>query len=156
MTINTKDAAAGLLFIALGVVFGLNAYFTLDLGTNLRMGPGYFPLLLSVVLIVLGIAIFVRSLAVEDEEWGAIAWRGMFFILLGPIVFGLTLQGLGLVPALAIISFIASFASQRMSPLLAIALTVGLPLFCVAVFSWGLNSPIRLFGPWMQVFGLGI
>jgi hypothetical protein len=156
MTVNTKDAASGLLFIALGAVFGLNAYLTLDLGTNLRMGPGYFPLLLSVVLIVLGIVIFVRSLGREDAAWGAVAWRGMFFILLGPIVFGLTLQGLGLVPALVIISFIASFASQRMSPLLAIALTVGLPLFCVAVFSWGLGTPIRLFGPWMQIFGLGI
>jgi hypothetical protein len=156
MTINTKDAVAGLLFIAIGLVFGLNAFFTLDLGTNIRMGPGYFPLLLSGVLIVLGAAILLRSIANEDEDWGPVAWRGMFFILLGPIIFGLTLQGLGLVPALAIISFIASFASQRMSPLLAIALTIGLPLFCVAVFSWGLGSPIRLFGPWMQVFGLGI
>lgn len=156
MTINTKDAAAGLLFIALGLVFGLNAYFTLDLGTNLRMGPGYFPLLLSVVLIILGIVIFVRSIAQEDQEWGSASWRGMFFILLGPVVFGLTLQGLGLVPSIAIITFIASFASQRMSPLLAIALTVGLTIFCVGVFSYGLGSPIRLFGPWMQAFGLGV
>jgi Tripartite tricarboxylate transporter TctB family len=155
MTINTKDAAAGLLFIALGLAFGLNAYFTLDLGTNLRMGPGYFPLLLSGVLVVLGITILVRSFAQQDEDWGTAAWRGMFFILLGPVAFGLTLQGLGLVPALAIIAFISSFASQRVSPLLAIALTIGLTFFCVAVFSWGLGSPIRLFGPWMQVFGLG-
>jgi hypothetical protein len=156
MTVNIKDAVAGLLFIAMGAVFGLNAYLTLDLGTNVRMGPGYFPLLLSCVLIVLGVAILLRAFGADSEPWGAVAWRGMFFILLGPIIFGLTLQGLGLVPALAIISFIASFASQRMSPLLALALTVGLPLFCVAVFSWGLGSPIRLFGPWMQVFGLGI
>jgi hypothetical protein len=155
MTINRKDAAAGALFIALGLIFGLNAWFTLDLGTNLRMGPGYFPLVLSGALVILGVAVLFHAFAVEDEPWGHIPWRGMFFILLAPILFGLTLQGLGLVPALAITAFIASFASMRVGPLLAIALSVGLTIFCVAVFSWGLGSPIRLFGPWMQVVGLG-
>ena len=155
MSINRKDATAGVLFIVLGLAFGLNAYLTLDLGTNLRMGPGYFPLLLSGALVILGGVTLFHSITVEDEEWGHIAWRGLFFILLGPIAFGLTLQGLGLVPSLAIISFITSFASHRMTPLLAVALTVGLTLFCVAVFSWGLGSPIRLFGPWMQPLGLG-
>jgi Tripartite tricarboxylate transporter TctB family len=155
MTINRKDATAGALFIALGIGFGLNAWLTLDLGTNLRMGPGYFPLLLSGALLILGVAILFHAFAAEDEPWGHIPWRGMFFILLGPVVFGLTLGGLGLVPSLAIITFIASFASMRVGPLLALALTVGLTIFCVAVFSWGLGSPIRLFGPWMQVVGLG-
>jgi hypothetical protein len=155
MTINRKDAAAGALFIALGLIFGLNAYLNLDLGTNVRMGPGYFPLLLSGVLVVLGAAILFHAFAVEDEAWGAIAWRGMFFILLGPVAFGLTLAGLGLVPSLAIIAFVTSFASHRMTPLLAVALSIGLTIFCVAVFSWGLGSPIRLWGPWMQAVGLG-
>jgi hypothetical protein len=156
MTLNTKDAVAGLLFIVLGLGFGLNAYLTLDLGTNVRMGPGYFPLMLSGALLVLGIAIFVRSFAGNGADWGQVAWRGMFFILLGPVIFGLTLQGLGLVPALAIIAFIASFASHRMTVPLALALMVGLTIFCVAVFSWGLQSPIRLFGPWVQGLGLGV
>ena len=155
MTINRKDATAGALFILLGLAFGLNAYLTLDLGTNLRMGPGYFPLLLSGVLVVIGIAVLVRALTIPDEALGAIPWRGMFFILLGPIAFGLTLGGLGLVPSLALIAFLTSFASMRVGPLLAIVLSASLTLFCVAVFSWGLGSPIRLFGPWMQVVGLG-
>ena len=155
MTINRKDATAGALFIVLGLGFGLNAWLTLDLGTNLRMGPGYFPLLLSGALLLLGVAVLFHAFSIEDEPWGHIPWRGMFFILLGPIAFGLTLGGLGLVPALAIIAFITSFASIRVGPLLAIAMTVGLTIFCVAVFSWGLGTPIRLFGPWMQVVGLG-
>jgi hypothetical protein len=155
MTINSKDAAAGALFILLGLGFGLNAYLTLDLGTNVRMGPGYFPLLLSVALVVLGVAILARAFQTEDEPWGAIPWRGLFFVLLGPVAFGLTLDALGLVPALAIIAFISSFASERMTPLLAVVVTIGLVIFCVGVFSWGLGSPIRLFGPWMQAIGLG-
>lgn len=155
MTFNRKDATAGALFIVLGLIFGLNAYLNLDLGTNIRMGPGYFPLLLSGLLAILGIAVLFRSFSMPDEAWGAIPWRGLFFILMGPIAFGMTLDGLGLVPALAIIAFITSFASIRVGPLLAVALSIGLTIFCVAVFSWGLGTPIQLFGPWMKVVGLG-
>jgi hypothetical protein len=155
MTINRKDATAGALFIVLGLGFGLNAWLTLDLGTNLRMGPGYFPMVLSGALIILGLVVLFHAFAADDEPWGHIPWRGLFFILLGPVVFGLTLGGLGLVPSLLLLTFITSFASIRVGPLLAIALTIGLTIFCVAVFSWGLGSPIRLFGPWMQVVGLG-
>ena len=155
MTINTKDASAGALFIVLGLAFGLNAYLSLDLGTTMRMGPGYFPLLLSGLLVILGVAILLRAFGAPNEAWGAFAWRGLLFISVGPILFGALIQGLGLVPALAIIAFVTSFASQRMSLWLAIALSAGLTLFCVAVFSWGLGSPIRLFGSWMRVVGLG-
>lgn len=155
MTINTKDASAGTLFILLGLGFGLNAYLSLDLGTAVRMGPGYFPLLLSGLLVVLGVAILLRAFGAPDEAWGAFAWRGMFFITLGPVLFGALIYGLGLVPALAIIAFVTSFASRRMSLPLAIALSAGLVVFCVAVFSYGLGSPIRLFGSWMRVVGLG-
>ncbi len=155
MTINIKDASAGALFIVLGVGFGLNAYLSLDLGTTMRMGPGYFPLLLSGLLVILGVAILLRAFGAPNDTWGAFAWRGLLFISVGPILFGALIQGLGLVPALAIIAFVTSFASQRMSLWLAIALSAGLTLFCVAVFSWGLGSPIRLFGSWMRVVGLG-
>ena len=155
MIINKKDVSAGALFIFLGLGFGLNAYLSLDLGTAVRMGPGYFPLLLSGLLVILGAAILLRAFGTPNEAWGAFAWRGMLFITLGPILFGALIQGLGLVPSLAIIAFITSFASQRMSLPLAIALSAGLVVFCVAVFHWGLGSPIRLFGSWMRVVGLG-
>lgn len=155
MTFNTKDAAAGALFIVLGLAFGLHTYMNLDIGTNFKMGPGYFPLVLSGALIVLGIAILINALNAVDEAWGAVAWRGMFFILVGPIIFGATIQGLGLVPALAIIAFFASFASYRMSLPMALVLTAGLVIFCVGIFSYGLGSPMRLFGPWMRIVGLG-
>jgi len=155
MTINMKDVSAGALFIVLGLGFGLHVYLSLDLGTAVRMGPGYFPLLLSGLLVILGVAILLRAFGAANEVWGAFAWRGLIFISLGPILFGALIQGLGLVPALAIIAFITSFASQRMSLWLAIVLSAGLLVFCVAVFSWGLGSPIRLFGSWMHVVGLG-
>ena len=76
------------------------------------MGPGYFPLVLAVVLILLGADHrSSRRLRVEGEPVGPIAWRGMVFILPAPIFFGLTVRGLGFVPSLFLTALIAAFAS---------------------------------------------
>ena len=70
-------------------------------------------------------------------------------ILLAPVVFGVTVRGFGLLVSVALVVAISAFASRRMSWRLAIALTVGLTLFCVIVFNVGLRLPVRLFGPWV-------
>ena len=46
MTVNIRDIGAGLIFIAIGLLFGLGSI-GLEIGTALRMGPGYFPLVLA-------------------------------------------------------------------------------------------------------------
>jgi hypothetical protein len=150
MAFNTRDAAAGLIFVLIAALFAAGSL-SLDLGTALRMGPGYFPLVLSGILAALGIAIIVRSLREAPLPFGAVPWRGLPLILAAPVVFGLTVRGLGLVPAVALVVLLSSFASRRMGVGLALALTVGLTLFCVLVFSYGLGLPIRLFGPWLGV-----
>ena len=88
----------------------------LEIGTAFRMGPGYFPLFLAGVLILLGIVILVQATRVEGEPIGPIAWRGMLFILPAPIFFGLTVRGLGFVPSIFLAALIAAFASARMKP----------------------------------------
>lgn len=148
--VNRQDLAAGLFFIAIGLFFGLSAWFGLQIGTAFKMGPGYFPIMLSIAMVILGALIAFQSLGKATPNIGTVPWRGALLILLCPIAFGATLHGLGLVPALALAVFTASFASQRMSLLLAVALTVGLVAFCVLVFHYGLGSPIRLFGPWLE------
>lgn len=148
MTFNVKDLGAGLIFIAIGVAFGLGAT-GLEVGTALRMGPGYFPLVLAGLLVALGLAIVVQSVGHKATEQMAVPWRGLILILAVPVVFGLTVRGLGLAPALALAVLIAAFASRRMSVPLALALSVGLTLFCILVFSVGLGLPLRLVGPWL-------
>jgi hypothetical protein len=59
-------------------------------------------------------------------------------------------RGLGLLPAIAIVALISSFASRRMKPVLAAGITVVLTVFCVLVFNVGLGLPIRLIGPWLS------
>ena len=145
---DTTNLLCGLLFIGLGLFFAIQSL-TLDLGTAFRMGPGYFPLILACALILFGGIIFVQSLRIEGDAIGHIAWRGMLFILPAPIFFGLTVRGLGFVPAIFLAALIASFASSKMKPLTARVLSFCLTIFSILVFSYGLGLPFRRFGPWL-------
>ncbi|MCZ0964574.1 tripartite tricarboxylate transporter TctB family protein, partial [Paracoccus benzoatiresistens] len=87
----------------------------------------------------------------DDEPFGRIAWRGILFILPAPIFFGLTVRGLGFVPALFITTLIASQASARMRPLAALVLAVAVTILSTLIFSYGLGLPFRRFGPWLPV-----
>jgi Tripartite tricarboxylate transporter TctB family len=146
--INKADAIAGLLFIAIGAVFGLKSL-GMELGTPLRMGPGYFPLVLACALIILGGFIVASSFKSVSEELSAHAWRGIAFIVPAPIFFGLTVRGLGFVPSIFLTTLIAAMASVRMKILPALLLSAGVAVFCTLVFSYGLGLPFRRFGPWL-------
>ncbi len=147
-SINKTDAAAGLLFILVGLFFGINAL-ALDMGTSLRMGPGYFPVVLAGLLVVLGGFILASSFKSVAEEMSVHAWRGMLFILPAPVFFGLTVRGLGFVPSIFFTTLIAAMASLKMKALPALLLSVGVTIFCTLVFSYALGLPFRRFGPWL-------
>jgi hypothetical protein len=146
MRFNQKDVASGLIFIGIGGFFALNAL-QLELGTPLRMGPGFFPLGLSLILMGLGLAICLRSFVEDSSPLQFAKLRSFLLICLPPVIFGLTVRPLGLVPSIAIVSLLGAYASQRMTIPLAVALTAVLTVFCVALFHYGLGLPIPLFGP---------
>lgn len=151
-TPDRRDAAAGAIFIALGALFALGTR-ELDMGTPLRMGPGFFPLLLAVLLMLLGATITIKAFVSGPDPHAApsasVPWRGIALIVAAPVAFGLTLSGLGLMGAVALAVAISSFASRKMDLSLAVMLVVGLTGFCVLVFHYGLNLPLRLVGPWL-------
>ncbi len=151
MTSRLRDLLASAVFVAIGLVF-LVGVLGLERGTAFRMGPGYFPLVLSGLLILIGAAIAIQALREQETviHMHAVPWRGLVLILAAPVLFGFTVRGLGLLPAIAIVALISAFASRRMKPLLAAAITIVLTLFCVLVFNVGLGLPIRLFGPWLS------
>jgi uncharacterized membrane protein len=149
LTIDPANALCGAIFIAFGAFFAVQS-FGLELGTAFRMGPGYFPLVLACILILLGLVIMVQAARVAGEPVGPIAWRGLLFILPAPIVFGLTVRGLGFAPSIFLTGLIAAFASQKMRPGPALLLVAGLTVFSVAVFSYALGLPFERFGPWTR------
>lgn len=148
MIANRKDLSAGLLFIAIAGLFAAGTI-DLDLGTPLKLGPGAFPLLLAGVLALLGLIIIAQAFRTPGTDIVAMPWRGIVLIAVAPILFGLTVRGLGLAAAIAVVVAVSAYASHRMSLKLAIALIIGLTLFCVLVFHVGLGLPVRLIGPWL-------
>lgn len=146
-TFDKTDAIAGVLFIAFGMIFGVQA-FSLDIGTTFKMGPGYFPLVLAGILTLLGIVIVMKALKKPGEDLGSYAWRGMIFILPAPVFFGLTVRGLGFVPSIFFTTVIAALASLKMKLPAALLLAAAVTLFSTLVFSYALGLPFRRFGPW--------
>ncbi|MGA0613497.1 tripartite tricarboxylate transporter TctB family protein [Paracoccus sp. KR1-242] len=146
---DSTDIATGLLLMAAAAFFGWQTT-GLEIGTSLRMGPGYFPMVLSGLLFLLGLLILLKAFGRADEPFGRVAWRGLMFILPAPVFFGLTVRGLGFVPALFLTTLIAAQASVRMRPLYALVLALAVTVLSTLIFSYGLGLPFRRFGPWLQ------
>lgn len=146
---DTTDILCGLGLLAVSAVFGAQVY-NLPLGTATRMGPGYFPMILTGLLALLGVIILLKAMRPSErfEALGPLAWRGMAFILPAPVFFGLTVRGLGFVPSLFVTALIASFASRRMKAWQALLLAILVTAFSTLIFSYGLGLPFRRFGPW--------
>ncbi|OOG41058.1 tripartite tricarboxylate transporter TctB family protein [Polaromonas sp. A23] len=117
---SQKDFFCGLMFMAVGVAFAWGAS-TYNVGTGARMGPGYFPLMLGVLLAFIGAVITFTALVVETQggdKIGKWAWKPLIFIILANVVFGVLLAGLpsiglpafGLIVAIYALVFIASMA----------------------------------------------
>jgi hypothetical protein len=84
------------MFMGVGVAFAWGAS-NYTIGNGARMGPGYFPLALGVLLAVLGGIITFKALVVETfdgDKVGAFAWKPLVFIILANLVFGAMIGGL--------------------------------------------------------------
>ena len=117
---SQKDFFSGLMFMGVGVAFAWGAT-TYNVGSGARMGPGYFPLYLGVLMMVLGAIITFQSLVVETmggDKIGRWAFKPLVLIILANLVFGVLLAGLpslgipamGLIIAIYALVFIASIA----------------------------------------------
>lgn len=117
---SQKDFASGLMFMVVGAAFAWGAT-KYSVGTAARMGPGYFPLMLGVLLAVLGMVITFNSLVLErvgDHRIGKWAWKPLGFIIGGNVIFGICLGGippiglkpLGLIVGIYALTFVASMA----------------------------------------------
>lgn len=147
-TFDRTNAACGAIFILIGAFFVWHSL-DLDIGTSMKMGPGYFPLVIAILLILFGAIIVAQAFRVGGEPLGDIAWRGMIFILPSPIFFALTVRGLGFIPSIFLTALIASMASLKMKAPMALIISACVTIFTTLVFVKGLGLPFRLFGPWV-------
>ena len=144
-----KDVLAGAIFIALGLAFALGAL-AYEVGDPLRMGPGYMPLALGILVTALGIGVIIKGfLAGEGGAIGGVEWRAVVLIVAALLFFGLTVRGLGVAGALFGTTLLAALARDRTSSVEALAIAIGLTLLSVVLFIYVLQLRLPLTGPWL-------
>ena len=136
-----KDFWAGVMFCGFAAV-ALLAARGYSLGSAGRMGPGYFPLLLGVVLAGLGGILIVRSVVIDGEPLPRFRVLPLAIIAGAVCLFGLAIEPLGLVVSLAILVVLAAVAGLQFRLVETVALAVGLIVFSVGVFVYALGLPL--------------
>ncbi|MFT0859711.1 tripartite tricarboxylate transporter TctB family protein [Ancylobacter sp. G4_0304] len=150
---SPKDVTAGIVLILLAALFAWLAT-DLPLGRAVRMGPGYFPMILCGLLAFLGLIVVISGLGVaseggEEAGFGSVSWRGLFFVTLAVVVFGLGIRTLGIGPSMGLAVFLSSLASAKFNLVRSLMMSAIMVAFSWAVFIKGLGLPLPMLGPWL-------
>jgi Tripartite tricarboxylate transporter TctB family len=145
---NPKDFLSGLMFLTFGggAIFLGQDY---EVGKAIRMGPGYFPLVLAALLCLVGAVCVVRSLVIGGTPMEKLAFKPLILIVVSTLLFGLLLRHAGLVAALVASVLLSALASSQFSARNTALTIVLLTAFCYLVFLKGLGLPIPVLGPWL-------
>lgn len=151
---NQKDFFAGLVYAGIGVAFAWGAT-NYSIGSGARMGPGYFPLLLGVVLAIIGCIIVFQSLVVETPDGNPIgpwAWKPLLFIIASNFLFGILLGGIpslgvpamGLILAIYGLVIVSAMAGPEFKWGEVLILATILAIGSWVAFVWGLNLQFQV------------
>lgn len=151
---SQKDFFAGLLYLVIGVAFAWGATHY-SIGTAARMGPGYFPLVLGVLLAIIGAIVMMRALIVETPDGDPIgkwAFRPLFFIIMANFLFGILLGGIpslgvpamGLILAIFALVFVSALAGSEFRKLEVFILAALLAAGSWGAFVYGLKLQFQV------------
>ena len=142
---NNADFWAGVMFI----IFGAAAvYMSRDypMGSAMRMGPGYFPTYLGVLMMLFGLGIGAKGLLKGGPEIGRWAFKPIFMLSLGVVMFGFLIERVGFVPSLVALMIITSFSGrEKVRWVEMLIFTACVTAGAVALFIKGIGLPYQLF-----------
>ena len=143
------DVLSGLLFIATAA-FGLWASRNYPVGTALRMGTGYVPRLLCWLLLGLGVVVLVQGVRKPAAllRSSSQAWRAVLSVTLSLVTFGLSIERLGLVLAILLLTGIGALATRSLRPLEVALAALGLIALSWGIFIFGLGLTIPVWPEW--------
>jgi hypothetical protein len=138
--LDNKDFLSGLQFVGVG---GLGWWMALDypFGSALRMGPGYFPTVLSVIMVAAGIWFLIKGLRSADMVGGNWSLRALIVLPLSTILFGWLMEESGFVAAMIALCYVSAASGREFKWLEVTLLTIGLTVTCAAGFIYGLGLP---------------
>ena len=151
---SQADFFSGVMFAAVGAAFAVGAT-TYNVGNGARMGPGYLPLMLGILLGVLGLIIIFQSLVVETaggDKIGKWAWRPLFFVIAANLAFGVLLGGLpsigvpamGMIIAIYALVIVSSLAGNEFKLRDVLVLATILAAGSYVAFIWALKLQIQV------------
>jgi len=147
-----KDVLSGLLFVAVAL-FGLWLSRDYHVGTALRMGTRYVPRLLCWILLGLGTVILVTGLR-DGQAEGRLsfgegsAWRPVVFVTASLVIFGLSIERLGLVVSILLLIAVGAVAARGLRPLETLAAALVLIVLSWGIFILGLGLTIPVWPEW--------
>ena len=115
------------------------------MGTVLRMGSGYFPTILSGILIVFGIVLMLRAFTTSESIEGGLSLRALLILPTALCLFGYLLDRAGFIPAMLVIVIGSAIAGREFRLLEVVALAIGLTAASVVIFIFGLGLPYPLY-----------
>lgn len=145
---NIRDLIGGLVMLGFGLAGALEGH-RLGTGTLTSMGSGFVPLALGVTLMVLGLLMSARAAVTTPDGRHLVMtaqWRGWGCIFLGVLSFLLVAPWIGLIPAAFSCVFVSALGDRSATLRGAAVLGVGVTVFGVLLFHYGLQVPIALWG----------
>jgi hypothetical protein len=141
---SPRDFCAGLIFLFFGI---LAAYVARDypMGSAVRMGPGYFPFVLGILLAALGAVVCLKSTVIAGSSIESINLRAVLLVLGAIAVFAATVETAGIVIATVSLVTIAAAASPESKTREVALLSLFLVALAVGVFTYGLGLPFKVF-----------
>jgi len=148
---NQRAFASGVLFLVVSIFYFVMS-FNYATGTAARMGPGFFPRMVSVLfgLIAIGVIFSAMSPRAKREDLERWDIKGLLWIAGSVVLFAVLLPTFGLIVALSALIIIASLASPEFTWRGAIVNTIVLNIFCVGVFIYGINLQFPVWPMWFR------
>jgi hypothetical protein len=140
---HKRDYYAGALMMLLGLGASLEGQ-RYGIGTLTRMGPGFFPVALGVIMIFIGILIAGSAYVSTEEEQDRFfpaekQWRGWLCIIASPICFIVLGEFVGLLPATFACVFVAALGDKEATLKSSFILAAGVTFFGILLFSYVLK-----------------
>lgn len=148
---NQRAFASGALFLLVSIF-----YFVVSLnyasGTPARMGPGFFPKMVSILLGVLALGVMLGAMSPRAHRETLERWdvKGLLWITGSVLLFAVLLPTFGLIVALSALIIVASLASPEFTWRGALINTVVLNIFCIGVFIYGINLQFPVWPVWFR------